>query len=116
MWWGKKIQTAVTDSRNTIEYSDEQPGVKNLIDIFALVVDKTPNDIVASYNGKGYGDFKRDTAEAVVSYFSPIRERILTLLSDETSLAQIINDGTSRAQAIAINKISEVRERIGLSL
>ncbi|MEK7094972.1 MAG: tryptophan--tRNA ligase [Patescibacteria group bacterium] len=112
----KKIQTAVTDSRNTIEYSDEQPGVKNLIDIFALVVDKTPNDIVASYNGKGYGDFKRDTAEAVVSYFSPIRERILTLLSDETSLAQIINDGTSRAQAIAINKISEVRERIGLSL
>lgn len=112
----KKIQTAVTDSINIIAYSDEQPGVKNLIDIFALVSDKTPNDIVASYIGKGYGDFKHDTAEAVVNYFAPLREKILQLLSDEALLVKTICDGTVRAQAIAMKKMSEVRNKVGLFL
>jgi tryptophanyl-tRNA synthetase len=71
----KKIKRAVTDSGTTIEYSDEKPGVRNLLTIQAAITGKKPEDIVAAYAGKQYGHLKVETAEIVVECVRPIRER-----------------------------------------
>ena len=54
----RKCKRAVTDSEGVILYRDEQPGIKNLIDIYSACTGKTPDEVVAEFDGKGYGDFK----------------------------------------------------------
>ena len=51
----KKIKKAVTDSVGIVRYTDEQPGLKNLINIYSAMTDKSVEEIVAMYEGKGYG-------------------------------------------------------------
>ena len=71
----KKIARAVTDSIGVINYTEEQPGVKNLIDIICAIENTTPDEVVARYEGKGYADLKKDTAEIIIKELAPIQAR-----------------------------------------
>ncbi len=112
----KKIKSAVTDSEGTIKYDAKRPGVYNLITIMSAVTDKSPDQIEADYDGKGYADFKGDLAEAVVDFVRPIRERHTELMEDEDMLKSILDDGAERAQEIAEKNMQSVRERVGMKL
>ncbi|WP_131082449.1 tryptophan--tRNA ligase, partial [Clostridioides difficile] len=61
----RKIKRSVTDSLGVVKYNDEQPGIKNLIDIYSNLSKKSVEEIVNMYEGKGYGIFKEDVAEVV---------------------------------------------------
>ncbi len=108
----KKIKKAVTDSGTDITYSDDRPGLKNLINIYSLFSGKTPNEIVAMYEGKGFGDFKTELAGVVSRFLTPFQERFAAI-SDEEVLA-ILEAGAVRARAQAEAKMKQVRERVGL--
>lgn len=110
----KKIMSAVTDSKGTVAYADDQPGVRNLIDLLHLANGAPVEKIVASYEGKGYGDLKRDVASAVVAFVSPLRQKIEEHLRDEASLAQIISEGSTRARELAVQKLESVRKAVGV--
>ena len=69
----RKCKRAVTDSVGEIRYCDEQPGVKNLIDIYSACTGETQEQVVRQFEGKGYGDFKMAVGEAVVSVLKPLR-------------------------------------------
>lgn len=69
----RKCKRAVTDSEAQILYRDEQPGIKNLIDIYGACTGKTPEEVVKEFDGKGYGDFKLAVGESVVSVLKPLR-------------------------------------------
>ena len=56
----KKISRAVTDSLGVINYSDEQPGVKNLLDLLIAINGSTSEELVEYYKDKGYADLKKD--------------------------------------------------------
>ena len=66
-----------------------------------------------SFGGRGYGDLKSATADAVVSALSPIRERALELLADPAELDRILADSADRADAIARETLARVYERVG---
>lgn len=110
----KKIKKAVTDSGSDIVYSDEKPALKNLINIYTLLSGKPIKEIEGMYQGKGYGDFKNDLAEVVVSFLVPFQER-LAAISDDEVLA-ILRDGADRARTIAAAKLAEAKERMGFVL
>lgn len=110
----KKIMSAVTDSKGVVAYADDQPGVRNLIDLLHLTTGAPIEKIVASYEGKGYGDLKRDVANAVAAFVEPLRTGIEEHLKDETSLAQIIRDGSNRARELAVQKLESVRKAVGI--
>ncbi len=112
----KKIKTAVTDSGSTIEYTKDRPGLANLLSIFALVSDREIPEIVKSYEGKGYGDFKKDLATEVNDFLVPLQVKINGYLEDKQQLIDILEDGAARAQAIASKKMRIVRDRIGVTL
>ena len=82
----RKIKRSVTDSEGVVRYCDEQPGIKNLIDIYTQLGNKTIDEVVSMYEGKGYGEFKADVAEVIVEALSPIREKYLELLKDKEYL------------------------------
>jgi tryptophanyl-tRNA synthetase len=65
------------------------------------------------YAGAGYGTFKKDLAEVVVSAFAPIRERTEKMLADEAQLDRLLAHGAARARQVAGPTMTAVRDRIG---
>lgn len=108
----KKIKRAVTDSEQGITYSDERPALKNLLNIYHLVTGRSVEDIVAHYDGKGFGDFKAGLAEAVVAHLAPLQERFAQISDDE--VRAVLAAGAARARQIADAKIAEVKGKMGL--
>ena len=110
----KKIRSAVTDSDREIRFDPEtKPGVSNLLSIQAAVTGRAVEDLVAGYAGRGYGDLKSETAEAVGDYVTPIRRRVDELLSDPAELQGILADGARRAREVAGATLGRVYDRLG---
>ncbi len=109
----RKISRAVTDSIGIINYSDDQPGVKNLLNILSAITNKTPETLVKEYEGKGYADLKTDVAEAIVNELAPIQDKVKELLKDKKTLETIYKDGASKASYIANKTLRKVQKKIG---
>jgi tryptophanyl-tRNA synthetase len=110
----KKIRSAVTDSEREIRYDpDAKAGVSNLLTIQAAVTGSDIDKLVEGYAGRGYGDLKKDTAEAVVEFVTPIKARVDELLSDTTELEGILAAGATRANEVSAKTLKRVYERIG---
>lgn len=109
----KKLKRAVTDSGSEIIYSDEKPGIKNLIEIQSVLTGKSPQSIVESYAGKQYGHLKVDTAEIVVASIGPIRNKTDELLKDPAYLNDLLKKGAEKARLRAQKTLDSVFDQIG---
>ncbi|WP_181958451.1 tryptophan--tRNA ligase [Nonomuraea diastatica] len=110
----KKVMRAVTDTGSEVLFDEEnKPGISNLLRIQSALTGTSIPDLVARYEGQGYGTFKKDVAEVVVEAFSPIRERTEKLLSDEKELDRMLAIGAERASAVARETMAQVRDRVG---
>jgi tryptophanyl-tRNA synthetase len=110
----KKIRSAVTDSEREIRFDPEnKPGISNLLSIQSAVTGTEIDTLVAGYAGRGYGDLKSDTADAVVAYVTPIRARVDELLADSGELEAILAAGAERARGVAAGTLGRVYERLG---
>ncbi len=109
----RKCKRAVTDSQAQILYRDEQPGVKNLIDIYCACTGKKPKEVETEFDGKGYGDFKAAVGEAVVSVLKPLQEEVARLQKDKAYVDGIIKNNGEKAQYFANKTLRKVQKKIG---
>ena len=110
----KKIRSAVTDSEREIRYDlAAKPGVSNLLSIQSAVTGVDADVLVERYAGRGYGDLKKDTAEAVVEFVSPIKRRVDEFIADPAQLEVVLAGGAARAQDVAAKTIDRVYHRLG---
>ena len=109
----RKCKRAVTDSEAQILYRDEQPGVKNLIDIYSACMNKTPQDVVKEFEGKGYGDFKLAVGEAVVSVLKPLQDEVARLEKDKAYIDSIIKNNAEKADYYAMKTLRKVQKKVG---
>jgi tryptophanyl-tRNA synthetase len=110
----KKIRSAVTDSDREIRFDPEaKPGVSNLLSIQSAVTGADIAKLVEGYDGRGYGDLKKDTAEAVVEFVTPLKARVDELLTDPTELEHVLATGAARADDVASKTIDRVYDRLG---
>ncbi|WP_436512442.1 tryptophan--tRNA ligase [Clostridium thermobutyricum] len=109
----KKISRAVTDSVGVINYTEEQPGVKNLIDILATIKGENPLDIVKNYENLGYAELKKDVADAIIEELAPIQARALELQKDKKALEEIYRNGAQKASYVANKTLRKVQKKIG---
>ncbi|WP_347861183.1 tryptophan--tRNA ligase [Salimicrobium sp. PL1-032A] len=110
----KKIKSAVTDSEGIVEYDPEQkPGISNLLTIYSVCSGRSIDELVAAYDGKGYGDFKTDAGEAVVEVLAPIQERYYELLESE-ELDDILDQGAAHANRSAEKTLKKAKKAMGL--
>jgi len=110
----KKIRSAVTDSEREIRFDpDAKAGVSNLLSIQSAVTGVDIDALVGGYAGHGYGDLKKDTAEAVVEFVTPIKTRVDELLSDPTELEEVLATGAARADDVAAKTVDRVYDRLG---
>ena len=109
----RKCKRAVTDSEAQILYREEQPGVKNLIDIYSACTGKTPEVVVKEFDGKGYGDFKLAVGEAVVSVLKPLQDEAARLNQDKAYIDSIIKENAEKANYYAMKTLRKVQKKVG---
>ncbi|GAB3397575.1 tryptophan--tRNA ligase [Schumannella luteola] len=111
----KKIKSAVTDTEREIRFDrGAKPGVSNLLSILSGVTGTPVADLEENFAGKGYGDLKTETADAVVAEFEPVRTRALELLDDPAELDRLLAHNAERAAAIADETLRLAYDRVGL--
>ncbi|GAA0181778.1 tryptophan--tRNA ligase [Clostridium sediminicola] len=109
----KKISRAVTDSIGIVNYTDEQPGIKNLIDIMSTIKGITPEEIVKNYEGLGYAQFKKDVAEVIVDELQPVQNKVKELVADKKYLESVYQAGAEKASYIANKTLRKMKKKIG---
>src|SRR3569833_1988224 len=110
----KKIRSAVTDSEREIRYDPvAKPGVSNLLTIQSAVTGADIDKLVEGYAGRGYGDLKKDTADAVVEFVTPLKARVDELLADRAELEAVLAAGAERARDVSAKTLQRVYDRIG---
>ncbi len=111
----KKIKKAKTDSLAEIYYDEARPEIYNLLNIFSVALNKTPEELAKEYHTSGFGKFKNDLAESLVEKLRPIQENLSKIKQDKSYLEQVLNDGKNQAKEIAAKTKKEVFEIVGLN-
>ncbi len=109
----RKCKRAVTDSEGVMRYSEEQPGLMNLINIYGSCTSKTPEETVKEFDGLGYGVFKEAVAEAVNDILRPLQKRVGELEKDKAYIDRIIKDNADRARYVAEKTLRKVKKKVG---
>lgn len=110
----KKIASAVTDSDGIIKYDPiNKPGVSNLLTILSVASNKDIKLLEEEYQGRGYGEFKKDVAEAVVNMLEPIQKRYNELLNSD-EIDRVLDEGREKASILARKMVSKVKRKMGL--
>jgi len=112
----KKVMRAVTDTGPTEPKQKMSEPVKNLFTIMDVVSDhSTVKHFKEQYADCSirYGDLKKQLAEDIIRFTTPIRERINEIVADRKYLAGVVAKGAEKARASASQTIRDVREIIG---
>jgi tryptophanyl-tRNA synthetase len=110
----KKIRSAVTDTGREIVYDTEnKPGVSNLLTIYSALTGKAIPELEAAYDGKGYGDLKKDLGEVVVEFVTPVQAKVQSYLDDTAELDKVLAGGAERAREVASETLRTVYDRVG---
>ena len=110
----RKFARAVTDSEGVVRYDwDRKPEISNLIEIYAVFSGEGVAAVERRFEGVGYGQFKRELAEAVIAKLVPIQRRFLELV-DSDELVGILKDGAAKAAATANETLLKAKRAMGL--
>jgi tryptophanyl-tRNA synthetase len=110
----KKIRSAVTDTGREIIFDPvNKPGVSNLLTIYSTLSGRSIEELVAAYEGKGYGDLKKDLAVVVADFVRPIQERTRGYLDDPAQLDKLLGVGAEKARSVASVTLRNVYDRVG---
>lgn len=112
----KKVMGAVTDSLGEIKIDKEnQPGIYNLLEIHSALSGESKESIVARFEGKGYGDLKKEVADVVVNELAKIQEHYKEII-ESNKVDQVLADGAQKAHNIAYKKLAKVQRKVGIEI
>lgn len=112
----KKIMSAVTDSVGIIQYEPEsQPGLANLLTIQSVLANEPIEDIVKRYEGKGYGELKKEIGQTVFDFLTDLQAKYKKIIESNV-IDQILEEGAKKASYVANKKIRKVYKKIGFTI
>ena len=109
----RKIKRAVTDSIGEVKYRDEQPGIKNLMEIYSAFSGCSLEDIEKRYDGLGYEKFKEDVAEVIIEGLNPIQEKYREYMNNKDFLEKVYKEGAEKARYVSNKTLSKVYRKVG---
>lgn len=111
----KKIASSVTDSDGIIKYDPiNKPGISNLLCILSCCTGKDIEILEKEYNHMGYGDFKKEVADAIVALLIPIQEKYTIYLNNKELMDKILDEGAQKASYFARKTLSKVKRKMGI--
>ncbi|MFP6284604.1 tryptophan--tRNA ligase [Helicobacter pylori] len=108
----RKIKKAATDSTGVIAFDEKREGIFNLLNIYMLLSNESPENIEERFKNKGYGDFKKELAEVMIQALKPIQERYKEISDDEVKA--VLNGGVEKARPLAQMTYQKAKELMGL--
>ena len=111
----RKFKRAVTDSEGTVKYSEDKPGVSNLISIYSAVTGRGFEAIENEFAGQGYGALKSRVADAVCAELEPLQTRYRQVRADKAYLAEAMKTGAQKAEENAARMLRKVHHKVGLA-
>ena len=108
-----KIKRAMTDSDNEVRYSEDKPGIRNLIDIYCAVTSKSIQEAEKEFANTGYGTFKKAVGEAVVANLEPIQQKVKKKEKNQDYINDVIKQGAEKASVLAQRTLQKVQKKIG---
>jgi tryptophanyl-tRNA synthetase len=109
----RKFKVAVTDSGREILHAEDKPGVSNLIEIMTVSTGESIAAIQDRYDGQGYGTFKTEVAESVISLLDPFQTRFREIRDDPGELHRLLAKGAEKAAEASRPTLDAMYERMG---
>jgi tryptophanyl-tRNA synthetase len=113
----QKIRKAKTDPEplpDALEALRDRPEARNLVNIYAALSNRTPEQVITEYAGAQFGRFKPALADLAVAKLSPITDRMTRLMQDPAEIDRILGEGADRADALARPVLEDVYRIIGM--
>ena len=114
----KKVMKAKTDAGPTSPGMPKPDYIENIFQLMKLVCDQNAIDhFEQAYQNCNirYGDLKKQLAEDMVKFISPIREKAESIRNDKKYLSQVMEMGAVKANASAAETMNLVRAAMGLN-
>ena len=112
----RKFKRAVTDSEAVVRFSEDKPGISNLITIYSAVTGKTVDEVEKEFDGKGYGDFKLAVGESVADTLAPIKAAYDEIIKDKKALEALYREGAEKAEYVARKTYFKAMKKVGFVL
>ncbi len=110
----KKIMSAKTDSLGRVHFDEErQPGISNLMSILSKTTGEDFGSIEKRFYGKGYGEFKKEVADAVANLLAEIQTKF-NEFRDRNLLDEILANGAKQARVTASETLKRAKKALGL--
>ena len=110
----KKIKSAVTDSDSVVAFDPaNKAGVSNLLTIMSAYTGTEIPELVQSFEGRMYGDLKKETAAAVLSFVEPLQAKVDSYMTDPGELENLMRKSSTRAREIASKTLADVHDKLG---
>ncbi|WP_411956803.1 tryptophan--tRNA ligase [Paracoccus homiensis] len=113
----QKIRKARTDADplpGSIDGLKDRPEARNLVNIYAALADETPDQVLARFEGQGFGAFKPALAEVAVAAMSPITAKMSEYMADPAEIDRILGKGADRASEIATPILERTKDIMGI--
>lgn len=112
----KKIMSAVTDSVGIIQYDPiNQPGLANLLTIQSALTEEPIESIVARYEGKGYGELKKEIGATMEAFLTDLQARYNDIIKSGIC-EKVLFEGKEKAQQVAFKKVRKVKKKLGFQI
>lgn len=112
----KKIMSAVTDSVGIIQYDPvNQPGLANLLTIQSALTEESIDSIVSRYEGKGYGELKKEIGATMESFLTDLQARYNEIIKSGIC-EKVLFEGKEKAQQVAFKKVRKVKKKLGFQI
>ena len=109
----RKFKRAVTDSGSEVRFSEDKPGVSNLMTVYSCFTGKEMDEIEREFDGKGYGDFKLAVGEVTADALAPVQARFAELMNDKAGLEAQMKRGAEEASYYARRTLSKIQKKLG---
>ncbi len=110
----KKIMSAVTDSVGIVQYDPEnQPGVANLLTIYASLKEITIEEACAKFKDAQYGTFKKAVADCVCEELEMLQSKYDEFVGSEI-IDEILKEGADAVRPAAQETLAEVEKKMGM--
>ncbi|MFN3458404.1 MAG: tryptophan--tRNA ligase [Novosphingobium sp.] len=113
----QKVKKAKTDPEplpGTVEGLAGRPEANNLVGIYAAMAGITPAEVLAQFEGKGFGQFKPALGDLLVETLSPMAARYRQLREDGEALDAILAKGALKARDLAAPTLAKTYQALGL--
>jgi tryptophanyl-tRNA synthetase len=114
----KKVMKALTDGGPTEMNSKKPDYIENIFSLMQLVCKE---DVIEKFESDfnnctiRYGDLKKQLAEDMINFISPIREKTNDILANDAYLIEVMEKGANKARESARNTMDLVRNAMGLN-